>query len=442
MRTCLAVVLAAGEGTRMKSRLPKVLHPIGHLPMVAHVVRAVRAAGADRIAVVVGPDHAGVDTVVARHAPSASVHVQQERRGTAHAVLAARAALAEGCDDLVVIFGDTPFVSAATVARMRARLAEGVAVVVGGMVPADPTGYGRLIVEDGQLRAIREHKDASEAERAIRLCNGGIMALRGDRALALLDAIGCDNAQAEFYLTDAVAIANGNGERVEAIEIDAEEVFGINDRLQLAEAERLFQDRLRIAAMAGGATLLSPETVFFAYDTELGRDVTVGQNVVFGPGVAVDDGVEIRPFCHIEGARIRTGAVVGPFARLRPGAELGSGVHVGNFCEIKNAVIDDGAKVNHLTYIGDAHVGAKTNVGAGTITCNYDGVHKHHTEIGANAFIGSNTALVAPVTVGDGAYIASGSVITDDVAAGALALGRARQVVKPGWAQAKSPKRA
>ncbi|MGQ7791816.1 bifunctional UDP-N-acetylglucosamine diphosphorylase/glucosamine-1-phosphate N-acetyltransferase GlmU [Faunimonas sp. B44] len=442
MCTCLAVVLAAGEGTRMKSRLPKVLHPIGHLPMVAHVVRAARAAGADRIAVVVGPDHAGVDTVVARHAPSASVHVQQERRGTAHAVLAARAALEEGCDDLVVIFGDTPFVSAGTVSRMRARLVEGAAVVVGGMVPADPTGYGRLIVENGQLRAIREHKDASEAERAIRLCNGGIMALRGDRALALLEAIGCDNAQGEFYLTDAVAIANAEGARVEAIEIDAEEVFGINDRLQLAEAERLFQDRRRVAAMAGGATLLSPETVFFAYDTELGRDVTIGQNVVFGPGVAVDDGVEIRPFCHIEGARIRSGAVVGPFARLRPGAELGSGVHVGNFCEIKNAVLDEGAKVNHLTYIGDAHVGARTNVGAGTITCNYDGVHKHHTEIGANAFIGSNTALVAPVTVGDGAYIASGSVITDDVEAGALALGRARQVVKPGWAEAKSPKRA
>ncbi|MYZ47318.1 bifunctional UDP-N-acetylglucosamine diphosphorylase/glucosamine-1-phosphate N-acetyltransferase GlmU [Propylenella binzhouense] len=440
MRTCLAVVLAAGEGTRMKSRLPKVLHPIAHLPMIAHVLRAVAAGGADRIAVVIGPDHGPVADAVARHAPGATIHVQHERLGTAHAVLAAREALAAGCDDLLVVFGDTPFVSPATIARVRAPLGEGAAIVVGGMVPDDPTGYGRLIVEEGQLVAIREHKDASEAERAIPLCNGGVMALRGALALDLLESVGNRNAQGEYYLTDAVAIANGRGLRVAAVEIAAAEVFGINTRAQLGAAERLYQDRRRADAMAEGATLLAPETVHFAHDTRLGRDVTIGQNVVFAPGVEVEDDVEIRAFCHIEGARIRSGALVGPFARLRPGADVGEGVHVGNFCEIKNAVLDAGVKVNHLTYIGDAHIGAGTNIGAGTITCNYDGVYKHHTEIGRNAFIGSNSALVAPVTIGDGAYVASGSVITDDVEPDALALGRARQVVKPGWAAGRPKK--
>jgi len=434
MRTCLAVVLAAGEGTRMRSRLPKVLHPVAQLPLIGHVLVMLRTAGVDRIAAVVGPGHEAVAQAVRAHARDASVHVQAERRGTAHAVLAARAALEGGADDVLVVFGDTPFVSADTVSIMRGMLADGASVVVGGMVPENPHGYGRLIMEHGRLVAIREEKDASEAERAIRFCNGGIMALAGATALDILEAIGNDNAQGEFYLTDAVEIANKRGLNVSAVEIAGDEVFGINDRAQLAQAERHFQNRRRAEALAGGATLIAPDTVFFAHDTVLGRDVTVEPNVVFGPGVSVRDGVRIRPFSHIEGATIASGAIVGPFARLRPGAEIGENAHIGNFVEIKQASVEAGAKVNHLAYIGDARVGAKANIGAGTITGNYDGFHKHRTDIGANTFIGSNSVLVAPVTIGDGAYVGSGSVITQDVEPDALAVGRARQVAKPGWA--------
>jgi bifunctional UDP-N-acetylglucosamine pyrophosphorylase/glucosamine-1-phosphate N-acetyltransferase len=440
MRTSLGVVLAAGEGTRMRSALPKVLHPVGGLPLVAHVLKALSAAGVDRIAAVVGPGHEAVAALVAKAAPGASVHVQAERRGTAHAVLAARDALEAGADDLIVVFGDTPFVSAETVSRMRGELAQGAAVVVGGMRPADPRGYGRLIVEDDRLVAIREEKDASEAERAIRFVNGGLMAFSGAEALTLLDAIGAENAQNaqnEFYLTDAVAIANRRGLTVTALEIPADEAFGINDRAQLAAAERAFQETRRAAAMAAGVTLVAPDTVFFAHDTLLARDVVVEPNVFFGPGVAVEEGVLIRAFSHLEGARIASGATIGPFARLRPGAAIGPGAHIGNFVEIKQAEVDAGAKINHLAYIGDAHVGARANIGAGTITCNYDGAKKHRTEIGAGAFIGSNSALVAPVTIGAGAYVGSGSVITEDVEAEALALGRARQVVKKGWAKGR-----
>ena len=434
MHTCLAVVLAAGEGTRMRSRLPKVLHPVGQLPLIAHVLKALQAAGVDRTAVVVGPDHDAVARLVSATRPDATIHVQAERRGTAHAVLAAREALEAGMDDVVVVFGDTPFISPDTVRLMRGMLEEGASIVVGGMVPADPRGYGRLIVENGQLMAIREDKDASEAERSIRLCNGGAMALAGATALRILDEIGHENAQGEFYLTDAVAIANRRGLKVTAVEIAAAEVFGINDRAQLAEAERLFQQRKRAEAMAGGAGLVAPETVFFAFDTLLGQDVTVEPNVVFGPGVKIGDGVAIRAFSHIEGASVAAGATIGPFARLRPGAEIGAGAHIGNFVEIKQASVEEGAKVNHLTYIGDARIGAKANIGAGTITCNYDGVRKHRTDIGRDAFIGSNSALVAPVTIGDGAYVASGSVITENVEKDALAIGRGRQVNKPGRA--------
>jgi bifunctional UDP-N-acetylglucosamine pyrophosphorylase/glucosamine-1-phosphate N-acetyltransferase len=435
MRTSLGVVLAAGEGTRMRSALPKVLHPVGGLPLVAHVLNALSAAGVDRIAAVVGPGHEAVAALVAKAAPGASVHVQAERRGTAHAVLAARAALEAGADDVIVVFGDTPFVTADTVARMRGELARGAAVVVGGMRPADPRGYGRLIVKDDRLVAIREEKDASEAERAIAFVNGGLMAFSGAEALALLDAIGAENAQNEFYLTDAVAIANQRGLAVTALEIPADEAFGINDRAQLAAAERAFQETRRAAAMAAGVTLVAPDTVFFSHDTLLARDVTVEPNVFFGPGVAVEEGVLIRAFSHLEGARVASGATIGPFARLRPGAAIGPGAHIGNFVEIKQAEVDAGAKINHLAYIGDAHVGARANIGAGAITCNYDGAKKHRTEIGAGAFIGSNSALVAPVTIGAGAYVGSGSVITEDVEAEALALGRARQVVKKGWAK-------
>jgi bifunctional UDP-N-acetylglucosamine pyrophosphorylase / glucosamine-1-phosphate N-acetyltransferase len=434
MRTSLAIVLAAGEGKRMLSRRPKVLHPIGGLPLIAHVLKALQAARVDRIAVVVAPGQEEVAKTVALHAPDATVHVQQEQLGTADAAKAARIALESAADDVLIVFGDTPFVSPDTVALMRGLLKDGAAVVVGGMVPQDQTGYGRLIMDGDRLVAIREERDASAAERAIGFVNGGIMALAGKEALGILDAIGSDNAQREFYLTDAVTIANRRGSVVTAVEIAAEEVFGINDRAQLAEAERHFQARRRLAAMAGGATLVAPETVFFAHDTTIGRDVLIEPNVVFGPRVSVADGVTIRAFSHIEGARIASGAIIGPFARLRPGAEIGEGAHIGNFVEIKQTTVEEGAKINHLAYVGDARVGARANIGAGAITCNYDGVRKHRTDIGKNAFIGTNSALVAPVTIGDGAYVASGSVITKDVEPDALAVARGRQVVKPGWA--------
>ena len=435
MRSLLAIVLAAGEGTRMRSARPKVLHEVGRLPMVSHALRAVAAAGAQKIAVVVGPGHEAVAAEVARVAPGASVHVQAERLGTAHAVLAARQALEAGADDVLVLYADTPLVRAEALGELRDPLAAGAAVVVAGMRPANPHGFGRILERDGTVLAIREERDASEAERAVGLCNGGLMALAGNEALALLDAIGRENAQRQYYLTDAVEIAVSRGLDVRAVEVAVDDIYGINDRAQLAEAERLFQARKRAAAMAEGATLIAPDTVHFAHDTTLGRDVLVEPNVVFGPGVTIADNVTIRAFSHIEGATVGPGAIVGPFARLRPGAWIGEGAHIGNFVEIKEAIVEAGAKINHLSYVGDARVGAKANVGAGTITCNYDGEKKHRTDIGAGAFIGSNSALVAPVTIGDGAYVASGSVITQDVAKDALAFGRARQVEKAGWAK-------
>ncbi len=439
MRTCLAVVLAAGEGKRMKSRRPKVLHPIGGLPMLFHVLNAVDEA-ADRMVVVAAPSsEAEIAGALAKAYPDAQVCVQQEQRGTAHAALMARAAFA-GADDVIVVFGDTPFVTSQSIARMRGELAQGASVVVGGMRPGDPAGYGRLIMEGDQLVAIREERDASDAERAIEFCNGGLMAFDGATALDLLDAIGDGNDQNEFYLTDAVAIAHARGLKVNAVEIAADEVLGINDRAQLADAERLFQASRRAAFMADGVTLVAPETVFFAHDTVLARDVVVEPNVIFGPGVRVADDVTIRAFSYLEGASVEVGTTIGPYARLRPGAVVGEGAHIGNFVEIKQAEIGAGAKVNHLTYIGDASIGAKTNIGAGTITCNYDGAAKHRTEIGEAAFIGSNSSLVAPVTIGDGAYVASGSVITEDVPVEALAFGRARQVNKPGRAAGRGKK--
>ena len=440
MRTSLAVVLAAGEGKRMKSRLPKVLHPIGAVPMLVHVLAALRQAGIDRLAVVIGPGHEAVADLVARRAPGATVHVQSERRGTADAVKTAREALQKKADDVLVVYADTPFVSAAAISRLREKLAGGASVVFGGMRPGDPSGYGRLIMQGDQLVAIREHRDATEEERKIGFVNGGIMGLAGETALSILDAIEDSNDQKEFYLTDAAEIAHKRGLKVTAVEIATEDVLGINDRAQLAEAERLFQEKRRAEAMADGATLVAPDTVFFAHDTKLGRDVTIEPNVVFGPGVIVADNVTIRAFSHIEGASISSGAIVGPFARLRPGAKIGENAHIGNFVEIKAADVEEGAKINHHAYIGDARIGAKTNVGAGTIICNYDGANKHKTDIGKNAFIGSNSSLVAPVAIGDGAYVASGSVITDDVPPDALAFGRARQVNKPGRAAEKRKK--
>lgn len=429
----LVVVLAAGEGTRMKSDLPKVLHRVGGRPMLGHVLEAVSGEGA-RLAVVVGPGAKAVRQYLAATAPAAEVFEQAERRGTAHAVLAAEPALAGASGDIVVVYGDTPLLSPGTVQRLRAQIAgKGAAVAVLGFHAADPTGYGRLLVEDGRLLAIREERDATAEERRIAFCNGGAMALAGKTALSLLKKIDDANAKREFYLTDAVEIANAIGLAVTAIEGDAAEVLGVNTRAELAEAERLWQGRARQQAMAAGVTMIDPATVYLSHDTRFGRDVTIEPGVVFGPGVSVGDGVEIRAFSHIEGAAIAAGARIGPFARLRPGAAIGEGAHIGNFVEIKNTTLAAGAKANHLTYLGDASVGAGANVGAGTITCNYDGFGKFRTEIGAGAFIGSNSALVAPLRIGADAYVASGSVVTTDVPDGALALARARQVEKPGW---------
>jgi len=439
-RTCLAVILAAGEGIRMRSSLPKAMHPVGGLPMLGHVLAAAGKAGAARIAVVVGPDAAAMRAFVDRRMPEAALYEQHERLGTAHAVLAASRELAAGFDDVLVLYGDTPLITAETLLRLRGELAGGAAVAVLGFRPADPSGYGRLIMVGENLIAIREHKDATPAERAIGFCNAGVMAFSGVTGPALLGKVGKDNAAGHYYLTDLVELANAAGGRVAAIAADGGEVLGVNTRVELAAVERVFQERSRAAAMLAGATLLQPETVTFSHDTSLGRDVVVEPNVFFAPGVTVGDGVTIRAFSHIEQAKIAAGAIIGPFTRLRPGADIGAGAHIGNFVEIKNAVIDAGAKANHLSYIGDAHVGAATNIGAGTITCNYDGFSKYHTEIGAKAFIGSNSALVAPVTIGDGAYVGSGSVITEDVPADALALGRARQVVKTGWAAVRRAK--
>ncbi|WP_417767640.1 bifunctional UDP-N-acetylglucosamine diphosphorylase/glucosamine-1-phosphate N-acetyltransferase GlmU [Stappia sp.] len=428
----LAIVLAAGLGTRMKSERPKVMHEVANLSLVGHVLKAVTGAGIDRVAVVVGPDMPELAAEVARLAPEAGCHVQGERLGTAHAARAAAPAFADTPDQVLVLFGDTPLVSAHTLARVSARLESGADVAVLGFHAADPTGYGRLLTQDGRLVAIREERDASAEERKVDFCNSGIMGFSGARFAEILGQVGNANTKGEYYLTDAVEIANSMGLSVVTETAEEWEVQGINTRAQLARVEADFQARARLAAMEEGASLVAPETVFFSHDTRLGRDVLVEPNVVFGPGVTVGDGVTIRAFSHLEEAVVEAGATLGPYARLRPGARIGEGAHVGNFVEIKNARIEAGAKVNHLTYIGDARVGAKANVGAGTITCNYDGFLKHHTDIGAGVFVGSNSTLVAPLTIGDGAYLAAGGVVTEDVPADALSLGRSRQVIKEG----------
>lgn len=432
-RTCLAVVLAAGEGTRMLSSQPKVLHRVAGQSLLSHVLAAVREVGGMRCAVVIGPDHDAVAAEAQAALPGVEVFVQTDRRGTAHAVLAAEAALARGFDDVLVVFGDTPLIRPQTLGELRAALAGGAAVAVVGFRATDPTGYGRLVTDGDALVALREEADASPAERAITLCNAGLMAFAGRSVLEFLEQIGSDNRKGEFYLTDAVAIARRMGRKTVALEVMEDEVSGINSKAQLAAAEGQIQQNLRRKALDAGVTLVAPETVFLAADTKLGRDVVIEPYVVFGPGVTVEDGATIRSFSHIYGAHVGRDAIVGPYARLRPGAKLGEKVHIGNFVEVKEATIEVGAKVNHLTYIGDARVGEGANIGAGTITCNYDGVAKHHTDIGRGAFIGSNSALVAPVRIGDGAYVGSGSVVTKDVPADALALGRAEQTIKEGW---------
>ena len=435
-RSCLGVVLAAGEGVRMKSAIPKALHPVAGRPMIVYALAALKEAGASAIAVVVGPGRDDVAAAARAFDPEAKVFVQAERRGTAHATLAAREAIGRGFDDVLVVYADAPLITATSLKALRAALADGADYAALAFEPADPTGYGRMIERDGRLVAIREHKDASAAERTIRRCNAGPAAVRGEYALTLLEAVDCDNAQKEFYLTEVAEIAAGRG-LVGATRLAAEEeAMGVNDRVQLAAAEAAMQGRLRRKAMLGGATLIAPETVFLSADAEIGRDVTIEPHVVIGKQVKIADGAVIHAFSHLEGAKVAGGAAIGPYARLRPGADIAAKAKVGNFVEIKASTIEAGAKVNHLTYIGDARIGAGTNIGAGTITCNYDGFGKYKTDIGAGAFIGSNSALVAPVKIGDGAYIGSGSVITADVEADALAVGRGRQTVKPGWAKA------
>ncbi|OCP16994.1 bifunctional UDP-N-acetylglucosamine diphosphorylase/glucosamine-1-phosphate N-acetyltransferase GlmU [Ensifer sp. LC163] len=434
-RSCLAIVLAAGESTRMKSSMSKVLHPVAGRPMIAHVVAALSSASISDVALVVGRDAEVVSGAAGIGGVSIASFLQKERLGTGHAVLAAREAISRGFDDILVVFGDTPLITPEPLKAARDGLAAGNDVVVIGFEAADPSGYGRLIVEDGALLAIREHKDATEEERRITYCNGGLMAIDGRKALDLLDRIGNANVKGEYYLTDLVEIVRAIGGRAIAVEAPEEELTGCNTRAELAYIERLWQQRRRHELMLSGVSMIAPETVFLAWDTELQQDVLIEPNVVFGPGVRVESGAIIHAFSHVEGATVRAGATVGPYARLRPGADLGEKSKVGNFCEVKKAEIGAGAKVNHLTYIGDAFVGAGSNIGAGTITCNYDGVNKHETRIGENAFVGSNSSLVAPVTIGDGALVASGSVITEDVPADAVAFGRARQEIKPGRAR-------
>ncbi|WBU60381.1 bifunctional UDP-N-acetylglucosamine diphosphorylase/glucosamine-1-phosphate N-acetyltransferase GlmU [Paracoccus albus] len=427
------VILAAGQGSRMKSDLPKVLHKVGAVPMVGHALAAARSLDPAHIVVVTGHGAEQVGKAVGKLDETAKIALQAEQLGTGHAVAQALPLL-DGFDGrVIVLYGDTPFISEDTLAKLTTHDAD---VVVLGFEAADPGRYGRLMTDDaGNLLRIVEFKDADETTRAIRLCNSGVMAVDAALLRQLIDRIGNDNASGEYYLTDIPGLARDNGHRAAVVTCQEAETLGVNSRTELARAEAIFQARRRIEALEEGITLTAPETVFFSLDTHIGRDAIIGPNVIFGPGVTVESGAEILGFCHLEGCHISTGATVGPFARLRPGAELGGDVHVGNFVEIKNSVLDEGVKVGHLTYLGDAHIGERTNIGAGTVTCNYDGVMKHRTEIGAEAFIGSDTMLVAPVKVGDHAMTASGSVITEDVPPDALGVGRARQTNKAGLAR-------
>ena len=435
-----AIVLAAGKGTRMKSDLHKVLHPVAGRPMLLHLLGAVEALAPERTVVVTG---AGREQVEAAVAPlGATTALQAEQLGTGHAVRQAEAALTGFSGDVLILYGDVPLVTTATMRRMLDAL-HGVpvdggsepAIVVLGFRPDDPAAYGRVIADsDGRIARMVEWKDASEDERRVTLCNSGLMAVRAADLFRLLAQVTNDNAGHEYYLPDVVMLAAREGRPAVVIETDADEVAGINSRAELAAVDARWQARRRATAMADGATLIAPDTVWFAHDTVLGRDVTVGQHVVFGPGVSVADGATIHAFSHLEGATVGAGAEVGPYARLRPGAVLGEDSKVGNFVEVKKAVLGRGAKASHLTYLGDAEVGAHANIGAGTITCNYDGFFKYRTNIGEGAFIGSNSALVAPVTIGAGAIVGAGSVVTQDVAADALALVRPVQQAKPGWA--------
>ncbi|WP_309752242.1 bifunctional UDP-N-acetylglucosamine diphosphorylase/glucosamine-1-phosphate N-acetyltransferase GlmU [Novosphingobium sp.] len=433
--TPLAIItLAAGKGTRMKSGLHKVLHPIAGRPMIEHLLASAAELEPARSVVVAGH---GREQLEAQLQSRAVIAVQDPQHGTGHAVQQAEAALAGFDGDVLILYGDVPFVSAATLRSMIERLhgADNPAVVVLGFEPADTLSYGRVIAEGDRIIKMVEHKDASEAERACRLCNSGLMAVRSADLFGLLARVTNDNSQGEFYLVDVVNIANADGRTCAVVVTpDPHEVEGINSRAELALAEHRWQKRRRKAAMDEGASLIAPETVWFAWDTKLGCDVLIEPNVFFGPGVSLADGVKNRANCHIEGAVVGEGCEVGPFARLRPGTVLGKKAKIGNFVEVKKSVLGDGAKANHLTYIGDAEVGAGANIGAGTITCNYDGYFKYKTVIGERAFIGSNSALVAPVKIGADAIVGAGSTVTRDVAAGELRIVRGEQLVKPGWA--------
>lgn len=425
------IVLAAGQGSRMQSDLPKVLHRLGGVPLVGHALAVGRALEPTQIVVVAGHGAEQVRKAVAKLEPDAQIALQEEQLGTGHAVLQAMPLLQDFEGRVIVLYGDTPFIGEDTLLALASHPAD---VVVLGFEASDPGRYGRLVTGPEGLEKIVEFKDADAATRAIRLVNSGVLAADAALLREILPRLGNQNASGEYYLTDVVALARAQGRRVEVVTCDEEETLGINTRAELAAAEAAFQARARAQALEDGVTLSDPATVWFALDTCIGRDAIIGQNVVFGPGVTVESGAEILPFCHLEGCHVSAGATVGPFARLRPGAELGGDVHVGNFVEIKNSVLAEGVKVGHLTYLGDAQIGERTNIGAGTVTCNYDGVGKHRTEIGADAFIGSDTMLVAPVRVGARAMTGSGSVITEDVPDDALALGRPKQVTKAGLA--------
>jgi bifunctional UDP-N-acetylglucosamine pyrophosphorylase/glucosamine-1-phosphate N-acetyltransferase len=428
------ILLAAGQGSRMQSDLPKVLHKVAGAPLLVHAMQSGAALSPERKVVVAGVGADQVEAAAREHDPDVLTVRQEEQLGTAHAVDQAREALRDFKGDAYVLYGDTPFIRPETLSRMAEARAAGHAVVVLGFRAADPGRYGRLIVEGERLDRIVEFKDADETERAVDLCNSGVVAADASTLFELISEVGNDNSSGEYYLTDIVAIANKRGLSATVVTCDEAETMGVNTRGDLSAAEAAFQERARRAALEDGVTLTAPETVFFGHDTVLGRDAIVEPHVIFGPGVTVESGATIRAFSHLEGCHVGGGAVVGPYARLRPGTELGNDVRIGNFVEVKNAEFGEGAKANHLSYVGDSQVGARANVGAGTITCNYDGVMKHRTEIGEEAFIGSNTALVAPVKVGARAMTGSGSVVTVDVPEGALALGRARQVNKAGLA--------
>ncbi len=441
------IVLAAGQGTRMKSRHPKVLHEVGGRSLIGHIAAELAVLGASRVVLVVGPDMGAVLESARAAAPGLKIDavVQHDRRGTGHAALQAKELLDGFAGDFLVALGDAPFVSAATFRRLREGLhgADQPAVCVLGVRLADPGPYGRMVTAaDGALERIVEAKDASAAERKIDLVNSGVMTFAGPGFFDLLGRIEPNNAQKELYLTDAVALARKAGRAARAVEGSVEDWLAANDRVELAALEAVFQSRARKSAMLAGVTLVDPASVWFSHDTVIGPDTIVHPSVHFGPGTRIGSGVTIKGFCHFEGASVADGAIVGPFARLRPGAVIGVDAHVGNFVEIKNANVEAGAKVNHLSYIGDARVGAKANVGAGTITCNYDGFEKFHTDIGVGAFIGSNSALVAPVKIGDGALVAAGSVVTQDVPADALVVARGRPATSPGWAKKFRDRRA